>query len=69
MSDHDDSSSDRMALLDWVRPRMTPAMVKELASCDYENDVKAHTRAINTILESGHVPFDLDWEPAEVCGL
>lgn len=48
---------------------MTPAMVSELASCDYEDSVEAHSRAIRQIIETGHVPFDLRWEPSEVCGL
>lgn len=65
----DDSSSDRTALLDWARDRMTPAMVKKLASCDNGYDLKAHMRAISEIIDFGRVPFDLQWEPSEVFGL
>jgi hypothetical protein len=60
------SSSD---LFDWLRTRATPEQLTLIAEADYGMDAKGHFAALDTICKSGLLPFELPWEPLEVCCL
>ncbi|MEO8878189.1 MAG: hypothetical protein ABI461_21530, partial [Polyangiaceae bacterium] len=56
-------------LFDWLRPRMTAEQLTVIAKSDYGMDEKEHFAALDSICKSGLLPFELGWEPLEVCCL
>ncbi|WP_433040618.1 hypothetical protein [Dactylosporangium sp. CS-033363] len=58
-----------LALRDWLRPRLTPAMLDDLARLDHGMQVEEHRAALQELLLVKHLPTELDWTPREVLEL
>jgi len=57
------------ALRDWVRERLTPAMLDDMARADYGMCVEEHRAALEDLLRDAHLPTELGWPPREVVEL
>ncbi|WP_433200220.1 hypothetical protein ACQP00_28375 [Dactylosporangium sp. CS-047395] len=62
-------AGSELALRDWLRPRLTPAMLDDLARRDHGMQVDAHRAALRELLLVKHLPTELDWTPREVLEL
>lgn len=62
-------SSDPGALLDWLRPRLTPEIMKSIAAADYGFGYDDNLAALGDIRETGLLPIPLDSRLHEVCAL
>lgn len=60
------SASD---LFDWLRVRVAPAQLEQIARADYGNDATKHADALRDICETGLIPRPMDWVPHEVLAL
>lgn len=57
------------ALLDWLRPEISPSLLEVIAQADYGMDEEAHLVALQSIHCTGIVPPRLEWVPGEVLEL
>jgi hypothetical protein len=58
-----------LALRDWVRPRLTPAVVLDIAGMDYGQQVRENRQAIEELLLDHRLPEHLGWPPRAVLEL
>ncbi len=56
-------------LFDWLRARVTPEMLAEIAQADYGQDAEEHRAALLDIQTTGLLPPELAWHPMEVVTL
>lgn len=57
------------AMLRWVAPRITDAMLRTIAEADYGYDAEKNFEALKPIRDYLEVPTPLDWNPREVLDL
>ncbi|MCA9660109.1 MAG: hypothetical protein KC486_17325 [Myxococcales bacterium] len=62
-------SSDPGALLDWLRPRLTPEIIASIAAADYGFGRDDNLAALADIRETGLLPIPLGSQLHEVCAL
>lgn len=64
-------SSSRDGLLIALRPLLTDELIQEMAEgdVDYDDQVALNRSALTSYRDTGVVPGDLPWNPAEVCNL
>jgi hypothetical protein len=60
---------DAGALLEWLRPRLTEAMLTAIAEEDHGYDRDENFAVLQDIARSGRVPVPLEWVPREVMEL
>ena len=60
---------DDRALLVWLAPHVTDAMLHEIAACDYGFDADLNFDRLVRIRDTAEVPAPLDWNPKEVLEL
>ncbi len=60
---------DAAALLDYLRPKVTPEILASIAQADYGQGVEKNLTVLRDIVETGLVPHPLNWCPLEVLQL
>jgi len=60
---------DPAGLLDWLRPKLTPAMLHRIASGSHGFDLEQHLAALVDIQTTGRIPQPLAWHPRETLEL
>jgi len=61
--------ADAAALLNWLRPQITPEILESIAQADYSTGAGKHRAVLTEIIDSGLVPHPLEWHPQEVLQL
>jgi hypothetical protein len=65
----DDWESSGADLFDWIRTKITPELLDEIARSDHDRNVPEHFAELSRVTKSGLVPLEFAWYPVEVLRL